>query len=196
MVTYNKIYEKKDGRKLVASGPRNSQKRQTTSLQQTTSFDEIDQLRKEIKTLTSGFVNNTSAYTKEQLDGAVNTAIEEVALDLEKKYVVEIEQLKVTNEKLNLVIDKLNIKLDKKDDVILELTTKLSTGSTIIIPNEVSKIVEDDRPSIDSVFIDPIKNGAEDKLESHVITKETKSLKSDVALNVNKLKKLMGKLPK
>lgn len=195
MVIYNKIYEKKDGRKLVAGGPRDFQKRQNPTTAHSDVSNELDGLRKEIKELTSGITTNSGQYTKQQIDDAVNLAIEEVSIDLEKKYVVEINTLKSENSQLKILNEKLGERIDKKDDVILELTTKLSTGiATITQPGDVNII--NDRPTIDAIFIDPAEKGAEDKFESHVITKETKSLKPDVLANVNKLKNLMGKLPK
>ncbi len=209
MIAYNKVYEKKDGRKLVATGPRNSQtrqKRQEVEAPAVIDTTAIDALKDELKSITSTITNrsSTEGYTKDQVDEMVNTAIEEVSIDLEKKYVFEIDTLKQSLadsiervKELTTTNTNLQERVDKKDDVILELTAKLSsTPSVIMATDDMSYTPEDSsRPSIDKIVIDPTKKGAEDNIESHLTVKEVKSQKPKLSSNVNKLKELMGGLP-
>jgi len=194
MVEYNKVYKKKDGRILVASGPRASQNRhkQQKINPPTMNISELDSLRKDIKKLTSAIPVNTSGYTKEQVDGMINTAIEDVSIDLERKYIFEITELKTENNKLNSTIDKLNNKLDKKDDIILKLTTTNNRAISFEDVDLDSPLINN-RPSMENIFIDPTKKGEEKDFESHIINKETESDTSKVKSNVDKLKKLMNK---
>ena len=192
MVEYNKVYKKKDGRLLVASGPRASQNRQKQQgiNPPVMNVPEIDSLRRDIKKLTSAIPTNVSGYTKDQVDTMINTAIEDASVDLERKYIFEITELKTDNAKLNSVVDKLNIKLDKKDDIILELTTN-SRPINMEFTDPDSDVVSD-RPSMENIFIDPTKK-SEEVLESHITNKETESNTSKVKSSVDKLKKLMNK---
>ena len=165
MIAYNKVYEKKDGRKLVATGPRSNQIRQKLQQEEApVAVDTlaIEELKNELKNITSKILDKPSAngYTKEQVDKMVNTAIEEVSIDLEKKYVFEIDTLKkslaISTDKVKeLTVTNLGLqeRVDKKDDVILELTTKLSKGPAVIMATDGMSYNPDesDRPSMDNV---------------------------------------------
>jgi len=199
MITYNKIYEKKDGRKLVATGPRNLQNRQQLQSTEVVSTNSgiVEGLKDELKHIAS-----TIGYTKDQATEMLNTAIEEVSIDLEKKYIFEIDTLKKsvsdsinTINELKAINSALQVRIDKKDDVILELTSKLSSPTREVVYESDSSSTSD-RPSIDNIIIDPTERGAGAKMESHLTVKEVKSMKPKLASNINKLKELMGGLPK
>lgn len=139
--------------------------------------------------------DSTIALLEERLDEVKsNTKIKE------QEYISEIKELKkILSEKENFF----NSRLDIKDATIKELADKLAE-----IPNRPVYVnsssdnqvqVEEDikRPSMDNVFIDPSKKGAENSMKSHVKIKEIKNISSSNASDsVNKLKGLMGKLPK
>jgi len=209
MIAYNKVYEKKDGRKLVATGPRSNQTRQKQQeeVPVVVGTSVIEALKDELKSITSTITNrsNSDGYTKDQVDEMVNTAIEEVSVELEKKYIFEINTLKqslkdstIRISELTAVNTGLQERVDKKDDVILELTNKLSNSPSVIVATEnMSYTPEDsDRPAIDNIVIDPTERGAGDKMESHLTVKEVKSQKPKLSSNIGKLKELMGGLPK
>ncbi len=197
MVEYNKTYNQRR-KKIIANGPRSAQfkRKQAQRLPSPTSITEINSLREDIKKLTSNIPLTKEGYTKDKVDEMVNSAIEEVSIDLEKKYVLEIKELKEKELELKEVIDKLNIKLDKRDDVIIDLTTKLSNRPITNAQVEVQDVSEEARPSIDNIFIDPTHKGEEDKFKSYVTNKKVIDSRPEVKANVDKLKKLMGKLPK
>ncbi len=187
MVTYNKIYKKKDGRVLVASGPRSVQARQGKNAEPSVKSSEIDSLREDIKKLTNNIPTNAGAYSREKVDEMINAAIEEVSIELEEKYISEIKYLKNKNIELKSTVEKLDEKLDKKDDMILSMTVNAKAAGV----GEV--IVDDDRPAIDSIFIDPTKKDEENKFESHIVNKDPESGRSKVKSNVDKLRKLIKK---
>ncbi len=199
---YNK--EQKDHRKLKASGPRNMQARDVG----VGTSEDIKELRAEITKLASTNTLSTGGYTQQQVDDMLNGAIEEVSVDLEKKYLKDIRELTRFLEDSKNEVSDLKAKLDKKeevistkDSVILELTTKITelSSRSVTVLQALAETVEEEpnRPSMGSVFIDPSKKGAEDKMESYVKIKEVKNNDgAKVGANINKLKNLMGKLPK
>jgi len=207
MIAYNKTYTKKDGRTLIASGPRDLQRRQqldnNPAQSSVVDSDEVKSLRKDLEEITSTIKAKTSDYTKEQVDEMINSAIEEVTIELEEKYISKINKLKnyLSRNKeelseLKTFNKSLNEKLDKKDDVIIDLTSKLSAPQVIMSSDGGYTPEDDARPSMDNIYIDPIAKGAGDKMESHLTVKEEVSSKPAVIANVDKLKKLMGNLPK
>jgi len=214
MVIYNKEYIKQDGRKLVANGPRDHQRRAATYQQ------EIMMLKEQLLVVQSQpqpqlSSSNTSVHsmTQEQIDDIVNRTAEDVYIEVENKYsekVLNLQNDNVSKQKdidaLREEIKRLNSKLDAKDDMIINLTTKISeissrpvtvVSSGVIGNPEIPKGTISFRPTMDKVYIDPSKKGAEDEMTSHVKIKEVKSEGGDnLGSSVNKLKNLMGKLPK
>lgn len=186
MVTYDKNKVIKKGRFLHSRGPRDHQRR--------------------LENNTNNIIpSDFSTYTKEQIDDILNKVLEESSLELEKKYIVEINSLKeiILDKKNELInsnkmISELNQKLDKKDLLIADLTNKIVKGAVMVASKDHTQSEQvDDRPSMEQVFIDPTKKGAENDFKSHIVTKEEVSTKQPIAFNINKLKALMGnKLPK
>lgn len=192
-IDYKKVYKKRDGRTLVASGPRNAQVRQNDVVR--TEVDELSKLRKDIEELASNIPSNTSS------DGAmamkIDEAIEEISAELEQRYVDKISTLESLLEEKIEQIKKLEEKVDNKDRLIETLTNKISAAPVIQSGAATDSTVESSRPSIDNVFIDPTSKGSEDRLESHVKVTKVDSTKPAVSDNINKLRSLMGnKLPK
>lgn len=204
MVTYKKNgASKKNTKKMLYSGgPRDRQ----AKLAENERNKDIESLRKDLDSITTNMSASSVGYSKEKIESMVNDAIEETTIELERKYVNEINSLKEdldsknkSIEELNATITKLNDKLDKKDDTILDLTNKISN-----IPNKLSvsnqnnldaeeeNVPEPERPSIDKVFIDPSQKGSEDRYESHVINKEEESTKPSVTESLTRLKDIVG----
>lgn len=212
MVTYNKEFTKSDGRKLVSNGPRDLQRRASTYQQ------EIMMLKEQIMLLQS-YQNDCNTKTgsvgisQDQLNDIINKTTEEVYLEVDSKYAEKVSNL--LNERdskqrdietLREEIKRLNSKLDDKDKMIIDLTTKIGeissrpitvVSSGVTTSPTVQSTTETKRPEMDKVYIDPSKKGAEDEMKSHVKIKEVKNEgESNVGSSVNKLKSLMGKLPK
>lgn len=91
-----------------------------------------------------------------------------------------------------------------KDVMINNITDRLLSSNTcnsnaserakVIETCEDNAVANNERPGMDNVYIDPNK-GAEDSMKSHVKIKEVKS-DIDVNSSVDKLRGLLGKLPK
>lgn len=202
MVKYNKNGTATKGDRLLHSGgPRDRQRK----LAEQESIRDLQNLKKELSDLTTNMGAKDVGYSKEQVRTLVNDSIEEVSVDLETKYIKELKELRASVASKDVIISnltdtitKLEDKLDKRDDTIMELTSKVSAMASRGYVAQPTEDVEDpSRPSIDKIFIDPTEKGAEDKYESHVTVKEEQSEKTNVTSEVDKLKALMGnKLPK
>lgn len=200
-IPYNKVYKKKDGRVLVASGPRNSQSRlarQTPSELQDTSSEELTLLRNQVEQLTEHV--NGGTYSKDQVNDIINAALEEVTAELEEKYINEINSLKALANERQEIINKLESKIDSKDATIEKLTNQLVNSKPTVIyssnPDNAVTQNTTNRPQLDSVFVDPSTKGDEDRFESHINVAEVKSEKKAVNADIDKLKALLGsKLP-
>lgn len=202
MVTYNKNGTvTKGSRVLHSGGPRDRQ----VKLAVKSNIQDLQNLKEELVQLTTNNQSKETNYSKEQIQTLVNDSIEEVSIDLEKKYLQELGELRTSIiskdeliAKLTGTIGKLEDKLDVRDSTILELTTKVtSMASKGFIVQPAEAFGDPKRPSIEQIFIDPTKKGAEDKYESHVTMEEEQSTKGNVNKSVDKLKALMGnKIPK
>lgn len=205
MIRYNKKGEVvKSGRMLYSGGPRDRQ----VKLAEQNTLNSFKHLREDLHISNDVKSQEIVTYSEQQLQDIVNKSVEDISIELEKKYLVELEanhkliDLKDAEiTKLMKTISVLENKLDKRDNIILELTTKVSN----MLNNGNKQIdacvsTDDDkttRPSMDKIFIDPTIKGVEDKYESHVVVDEEQSKKDNVANSVNKLKALMGgKSPK
>lgn len=202
MVTYNKKGIAKKGERILSSGgPRDRQRK----LAAQNNMNDLLTMKEDLLGFTTDMATKDVGYSKDQVKQLVNDSLEELSIDLETKYVTEIEALKkeltIKNEiidDLKLTVVKLEDKLDARDATILKLSTKVASISrTVIYADGVEEASDPDRPSIDKVFIDPTVKGSEDRYETHIKIVEEVSSKPSVESDVNKLKKLMGnKLPK
>lgn len=187
MVEYNKIYKKKDGRVLVANGPREAQRRQQANA---ITHNELESIREELDSLRAKL--NTTSIASEVSTTQFDTIIEETTLEIEQQYVKRISELETTLEERNKYIAKLEDRLDKQDMLLSKLTNNIgviqaTAGTAPVVVDEAIS-----RPTIDSVFIDPTVKGAEDKLKSYVKSEEVKSSKTNTSASIDKLKNLMG----
>lgn len=196
MVEYNKVYKKRDGRKLVAGGPRDIQiKQRIINSTASVSSNELEQLRHDVDALSSN--TNRSMPVDDDLASKIDEAIEEISVELERRYLDKISGLEATINEKNKYIKRLEIKLDKQDEIIYNFTNKINTAP--VYTGQFDPVDDENkitRPGIANIVIDATEKGSEDKFESHIKTKEIKSSKP-LSNNVNKLKNLMGsKLPK
>ncbi len=202
MVTYNKKGVAKKGERILSSGgPRDRQRK----LASQNNMKDLLTMKEDLFGITTDMTTKDVGYSKDQVKQLVNDSLEELSIDLETKYITEINDLKKELVIKSELIDefkrtviKLEDKLDTRDVTILELSTKLaSIPRTVIYSDGVEEQSDPDRPSIDKVFIDPTEKGSEDRYETHIKVVEEVSSKPNVTSDVNKLKELMGnKLPK
>jgi len=220
LITYNKEFRKKDGRLLVASGPRSLQNRPAYD------DDDITELKGEIARLKMllGAVDigpNNTLHNDSDLNDAINDAVSKALLEVETDNVVKFKNYELKITALDTEIEVLKAKLGaadealreqikayedrlytlfkivaKKDEIIGEMTSNLLTGGSSLVTRAKAEVPEEttvQRPNIDDVFIDPNKGG-EDGMKSHVKIKEIKN-DTDVSNSVDKLRGLLGKLP-
>jgi len=72
----------------------------------------------------------------------------------------------------------------------------LSTAVSQITENKQIEVVNDSRPKIETVFIDPSDNRSTNNVETHIIVKEDSSAKENMNNKISKLKGILGSLPK
>lgn len=210
---YNKTFTKGDGRQLLRGGPRDMQTRQR--LMESTAAEQdvlIDILRKEITELKGELSNRptsrgTGEFTAEELNDEVNKAVADTIKELNEKFDKERSELKSEIRELAKKVDSdelwianykdkiktLEERLAERDGIIKDLRDAISRISTTSVAAEI----EDDRPKIEDVFIDPLDEDAGSDLESHIRVEDVSvEEKEAIADKVNKLKNIMGKLPK
>ena len=189
MVEYNKINKTRPVRSL-GRVEISQQYRGATKV----STSELDGLREEIHMLKNN-IDNTSRLAADDLTLKLDEALEEIAAELEQRYIERISTLEATLDDRNSHIVKLEERIDTQDILIKKLTNTLGAapiGATPIVIDTTSE-----RPSIDKIIIDPTKKGSENELKSYAKPKEVMSSKTTTTANLNKLKNLMGsKLPK
>ena len=175
---YHKDPKPKSGRLLQTRGPRDHQHTQGDG-------PLVVELRKQIDKLehSLGSVDHRKQFTAEQMDNeiraAAKAAIEETAVKYEKEIEVLRKELKAVKEKLEL-----------KEEII----GILKSGATI---KKEDFVIEDDRPKMKKVFIDPIELGAGDGLKSHIKVEGVSGLtKGDTEDKIKKLKNLVGSFGK
>lgn len=209
-IPYRKEITKSDGRKLVAGGPRDQQRRVQEEKDQTVM---INALRDEIKNLRSNTAVNGAEFTGEQVDDAIRKAVTETLINERKNSSIEIEELrKALEEKTNKFnelngevgifrekVISLTIKVKERDESIareIERSTMLLQQLTTYGTSDDGLVIETDRPKMEPTFIDPLKKDAGEKLVPHIQVDDIKNEKKEkMESKVNKLRDLMGKLP-
>lgn len=175
---YQKDLKSKSGRLLQTRGPRDHQYTQSDNLLVVELRKQIDKLEHRIRS-----VDHRKQFTAEQMDdeirAAAKTAIEETTVKYEKEIEVLRKELKAAREKLEL-----------KGEIIEILKSKTTL-------REEDFIVEDDRPKMKRIFIDPLESGAGDGLKSHIKVVGVSNLtKEDTENKIEKLKNLVGSFSK
>jgi len=198
-VQYNKNVPNKKNRLLSTSGPRDIQRRQMLDAQS----DIVDGLKSQVVMLQEQVHNSLSTvhsdglYTAEQVNEAVISAVKSEVDSLRAKYESTIREL--TNE--NKILRETNIRLSSNTEGKSNITDEqlqkmLSTAVFQITENKQIEVVNDSRPKIETVFIDPSDSKSVNNVETHIIVKEDSSAKENMNNKINKLKGILGSLPK
>lgn len=211
-IKYPKEFIKSDGRKLLSGGPRDSQQRQKQELFAGSTNIIIEELITQIKSLKGGYRGESKSggyFTAEEVDEEIRKAVEQTLVEATpslQKYKLRLAELQERND---LLKDKIKeIKKDNKDFDVLkkeinmlkqiivdkeELIEVLKTQPAII--DGVTVGVE--RPQMEQQFIDPLEKDAGRGLKSHIDIKDISyDKKENMNEKVDKLKKLVGNLPK
>lgn len=201
---YRKETKIKYGKVINRSGPRDLQKRTASN---TVDKAIVNELRLQIKELTKELQkrkDNKNIITPEQLDAEITKEVTIALESVKKEYEIIINDLK--NK-----VTSLKERIESKNELIEILKSKKDNsidGAKIaeIVSNEIHKnsgsikdlkLTGEERPQIENVFIDPLEKDAGDELESHINIKDISfDEKEKMANKVDKLKNLLGSLPK
>ena len=183
-INYPKEFIKPDGRKLRSGGPRDLQRRQEVIQNKEIDIDELekqfDKLKNELKKpqrQPEGF------FSPEQVDEEIRKAVEQAITEITQSDSSE----EVNELKKEIAVLKQN--LTGKKELIETLKHRTSTF--------VVEDVEPDRPKMEQQFIDPLEKDAGKGLKSHIDITDVSTIETeDMSEKVNKLKGLLGKLPK
>ncbi len=215
---YYKETVKSDGRKLIAGGPRDNQRRQKEAQQSeiliSTLREQIleltAQLEKRGATLDPG-TRNVDFFSGEQVDEEIRKAVSEAVGEVSIKYQKRQEELKIEVADLIKEISGLKMALSSKEELIKELreSKQIDSGEIArIVAMHVNKAVgsqvvvdsidEDyeNRPKMEPIFVDPVESDAGDYLDDAQLKSEVHSGGGEIiADKVSRLKDLLGGLP-
>jgi hypothetical protein len=194
-IVYNKKFQSKD-QKVMPTGPRDRQLRQTN---QTINYDQsllIDELRSQISKLQEQLDNKSSisGYTPEQVDEEIVKSVKLETLNLKTQHEIEKNKLQNKIESLEETIQQLKFNQDNNSILTEEKITALILEATKNMSSNSESIVANARPQMETVFVDPAEIDGD--VENHISIPETFPIeKEDMNSKVNKLKDLLGKLP-
>lgn len=162
-------------------------------------------------------------FSPEQVDNEISVAVKEATYKLNtmlNNKVVELDTLNTTYEKLILASDNkieglvekvksLEEKVEDKEKTISVLEEK-ATAPLDIDDERIAELIaqkiaidsdgvvhDPNQPKMEAVFIDPSEKGAEDSLKGKIEVKDdSPEEKVNIADKADKLKSLIGKLPK
>lgn len=182
-------YNKKKDRNLFGGGPRDLQRRQqreqmAPAVVSSPEFYEtiIKDLKDQLKQVTDELLKRGSSF-----DPLKKYTAEEFDEELIKQVTIAVE-----NKEKELVAMKAQV--IAKDELI---AAKDETISSLRLrgPGVSEEVVEDpDRPSMETVFIDPTEKNDGSNMQSHITVESKEDTK--IGDKVNKLKSLIGGLPK
>lgn len=206
-IPYRKEVVKPDGRKLVAGGPRDQQRRVQEGVDHTTV---IEMLRTEIESLRKNMVGGKGEFTGEQVDDEIRKAVTEAIENQKKKSSENVGKLTIALEDKTNKFNELNGELGILKEKIVSLTTTINEKdeslareidrSKLLLQQLTTSgddlVIETDRPQIEPTFIDPLEKTAGERLVPHIKVEDIKSNEKEaMESKVDKLRGLMGKLP-
>lgn len=191
---YHKEAVYKKDRVLLGRGPRDLQKKQqvVTNVTNPVEAELIKHLSNQVNELTEALdkKNTGKVFTAEEFDTELIKQIEQAIKETEIQFKEEISEL---NNKIKYLESEIRVKeatiVDKNE--IIE-TLKIS----LLNKSEDDVIITDSkRPVMEEVFIDPTEKDAGKGMKSHIKLEDVES-EEDIGNKVNKLKSLIGGLPK
>ena len=171
---YHKDLKPKSGRLIQTKGPRDYQRAQGDDALVAELRRQIDGLECKLKS-----VDNGKQFTAEQMDDEIRAAAKAAIAETVVKYEGKIEEiervLRAAEEKLAL-----------KNEIIEILKSKTTL-------KEEDFVIENGRPKMKNVFVDPLELGSGNELESHIKVRGVSDLKKEeVDDKIKKLKNLVG----
>lgn len=194
-LTYNKEFKSKD-RRIMPTGPRDRQIKQTGQILSSDQSLLIDELRSQISKLQEQLDNksNISGYTPEQVDEEIIKAVKLETLNLRAQHEIEKSKLQNKIESLEETIQQFKNNQNNNSGLTEERIMSLLSEATKNLSINMDTIIKSDRPQMETIFVDPIEK--EINVEKHFeVREEPMNEKIQLDDKVNKLKGLLGKLP-
>lgn len=215
MLDYKKSDIKKD-RRITTSGPRDVQIRNSRinepGVLELKEYikelrDELSELknRPELPMVDSGLpVSNTKIYSSEEFDSELVKHITKAVEETKAYYTDKLSKLESESKELyelrNRLLE-LELTIKHKDELIKtkdDMIESLKNLKTSIVVNNQSDndMLFSDRPTLETVYVDPTSKYDEDKLVANISIKEELEARDKVNEKLSKLKNIMGGLPK
>lgn len=194
-LTYNKEFKSKD-RRIMPTGPRDRQIKQTGQILGSDQSLLIDELRSQISKLQEQLDNksNIYGYTPEQVDEEIVKAVKFETLNLRTQHEIEKSKLQNKIESLEETIQQFKDNQNNNSGLTEERIMSLLSEATKNLSINIDTSVKSDRPQMETIFVDPIEK--EINVEKHFeVREEPMNEKIQLDDKVNKLKGLLGKLP-
>lgn len=176
---------------ISGGGPRDIQKRQAEASQ----IGLVEDLKQQINSLQNkieqGFAPNAdNLYTEAQFNEAVTQAVQAEVEHIHSKYVLTIEKLEHENKILKETNERLTSNSNpnfSEEQLKQMITHAVNQASNNIVPE-----VKNDRPRMETVFVDPLDNKNIKEMETHIKVKEDFSSKEKINDKLSKLKNIIG----
>ncbi len=154
---------------------------------------------KELKSAVEAFKKNEEKLLKRIEEFEVSTAglnneiakLKENEKDLER----EIFQKNEAINSLSIDKEKADEKIDRITELLEAQSKKLEELSVTVVMSEDGVIIDEDRPQIETTFIDPLEDGEGEDLTAFIKYKDIKTEPNETQSKMSKLKGLMDKLP-
>lgn len=196
-ITYNKEFKPKD-RRVMPSGPRDRQIKQVSQISNSDQSLLIEELRSQINRLQEQIDNRKSivveGYTSEQVDEEIIKAVKSETENLKLQHEQEKNHLHSIINSKEEIIQQLKNNQNNNSGLTEERIIALLSEATknLIVTSDLT--IENPRPKMETVFVDPIEKNS--NIDKHFIVEEI-FVDNNVQLSdkENKLKGLLGKLP-
>lgn len=194
---YPKEFVKGDGRRLIAGGPRDLQRKQKVT-QFVVPNAGIEDLKKQIGELQSQLKQTLDGktpdgyFTAEEVDEEIRKAVAQAAGEITKIRSLKTQIKKLKNELKNIEELKKEIALLKQTLAGKEELIEALKSKPAIIGDRV--VTDPDRPQMEKKFIDPLESDAGKGLKSFIKTdKVIKEGEEELDGQVDKLRSLLNK---
>jgi hypothetical protein len=191
-LTYNKEFQSKD-RRITPSGPRDRQIKQITQISNSDQSLLITELRSQISKLQEQLESSNIGYTAEQVDEEIVKAIKSETEKLKTQHEYEKKNLQFIIDSKEEIIQQFKNNQNNNYSLTEEKILSIISDATKNMSNNNTSIVENSRPTMETVFVDPIEK--ETSMNKHFVVDTSTNDKVQLDDKVNKLKGLLGKLP-
>lgn len=191
-ITYNKRIVKKD-RQVTTRGPRDRQLALQASSGISVDSELVSTLKEQVSLLQDKLdsIKSDGRYSSDQVNEMMAKVVKEETINLHSR-IKSLEENISSLKEIILAKDQIISDL-KSQSIDYNKLTGLITEASLKI-NSVDGEVVTDRPTMETVLIDPV-DKHDDNVEKHIGVPEESGEKEQMDKKVNKLKNLLGSLP-